>query len=170
MQQLIHDLLAFARLGRDRPAPAPVDCQQVLQAVLENLSAAVAESGAVVTHGPLPTVQAVHSQLVQLLQNLMANAIRFRSAAPPQIDVRAEAHGSDWRFAVRDNGIGIDPQYTERIFLPFERLHSRADYPGTGIGLAISKRIVERHGGRIWVESQPGHGAVFYFTLPRKGS
>jgi signal transduction histidine kinase len=170
MQQLIQDLLEYARLGKAEPAPALVDCADALQAALGNLRATLEESGAIVTYGDLPTVRGVSSQLVQLLQNLIANAVRFRSAAPPEIHIEARLVDDEWRFSVRDNGIGIDPQYAERIFLPFERLHSRADYPGTGIGLAICKRIVERHGGHLGVESAPGRGSTFFFTLPRQGA
>jgi light-regulated signal transduction histidine kinase (bacteriophytochrome) len=121
----------------------------------------------VVTSAPLPTVLADEGQLVQLFQNLIGNAIKFCGAEKPLIQVRGEPDGTAWTFSVRDNGIGIDPQFAERIFVIFQRLHSREEYPGTGIGLALCKKIVERHGGRIWVESQPGQGATFCFTLPR---
>src|SRR5262249_21395241 len=125
-----------------------------------------AEAGAAVTRGPLPVVLADPSQLGQLAQNLLANAVKFRGAAAPRVHVAAERHGDLWRFAVRDNGIGIAAGHVERIFGVFERLHPAAEYPGTGIGLAICKRIVERHGGRIWAESEPGRGSVFCFTVP----
>jgi hypothetical protein len=127
------------------------------------------ESGAVITHDPLPVVRGDATQLGQLLQNLISNAIKFRGQRPPEIHVGVERRGDEWVFAVRDNGIGIEEQYFERIFLVFQRLHTQAEYPGTGIGLAVCKRIVERHGGRIWVESEPGQGATFYFTLPDQG-
>jgi light-regulated signal transduction histidine kinase (bacteriophytochrome) len=134
--------------------------------VLANLKVALEESGAVVTHAPLPTVLANPTQLLQLFQNLLSNAIKFRTVVPPTVHISAERQEDAWRFAVRDNGMGIEPQYVERIFAIFQRLHTRSRYPGTGIGLALCKKIVERHGGRIWVESALGQGATFFFTLP----
>jgi len=125
----------------------------------------IKENEALVTHDPLPTVFADESQLVQLLQNLIDNGVKFRSEKPPHIHVSAMKKGSGWIFSVRDNGIGIDPQYHERIFDVFQRLHTGEEYSGTGIGLAICKKVVERHGGRIWIESQPGEGSTLYFTL-----
>jgi signal transduction histidine kinase len=166
MEKLIEDLLAYARVGtRGRP-PAPTDSAAVFDRAAANLAAAVAESGATVTRGPLLVVPADESQLLQVAQNLLANAIKFRGPEPPRVHVTAERQGGFWRFAVRDNGIGIPARDRERIFGVFERLHGAAEYPGTGIGLAICKRIVERHGGRIAVESEPGRGSVFSFTLP----
>lgn len=173
MQQLINDLLAYSRVGtRGRPL-TPVPVEDMLAEVLADLQVAIHESGAVVTHGTLPTVAADATQLRQLLQNLVGNAIKFRGERPPRIQVSAElrehsgAKGeAQWLFAVRDTGIGIAPEYRDRIFLIFQRLHTAQEYPGTGIGLALCKRIVERHGGHIWVESEPGQGSVFYFTLP----
>jgi len=128
----------------------------------------IKESGVRVTHGPLPEVMGDDTQLVQLFQNLVGNAVKFRSAASPQIHISSAPADGHWQFSVKDNGIGIDPAQFERIFQIFQRLHTRSEYPGTGIGLAVCKRIVERHGGRIWVESQPGQGSTFSFTLPRK--
>ena len=170
MQQLIVDLLAYSRIETTGQEFAPTDCEGVLQRVLGDLRVAIEESGAEVTHDPLPQVMADNVQLGQVLQNLLGNAIKFRSQQPPRIHVSARQEGQQWVFSVRDNGIGINPRYAERIFGIFERLHPRTEYPGTGIGLAICKKIVERHGGQIWVESEPGKGAAFFFTLPIKGS
>ena len=166
MQSLIADLLSFSRVGSRGGAFEPVALDRVLERALANLEAAVEESGAAVTADPLPTVQGDPVQLGQLLQNLVGNAVKFRGEAAPRVHVSAERAGGEWRIGVRDNGIGIEPEYVERIFVIFQRLHGRAEYPGTGIGLAICKKIVERHGGRIWVESQPGQGSTFFFTLP----
>jgi light-regulated signal transduction histidine kinase (bacteriophytochrome) len=130
------------------------------------LKIAIEESGAVVTHDPMPVVQGDPTQLVQVFQNLVGNAIKFRGKEPPRVDVSVRRNGGDWQLAIRDNGIGVDGQYAERIFIIFQRLHGR-EYPGTGIGLPISRKIVERLGGRMWVESAPGIGSTFYFTLPR---
>jgi light-regulated signal transduction histidine kinase (bacteriophytochrome) len=169
MQTLIGDLLSYSRVGTKGRALEPTDAGAALKDALTNLRASLEESGAVVRVDPLPIIQADAVQLTQLFQNLIANAVKFRSDQPPEIRIGARREPDAWWFWVRDNGIGIDPQYTERIFMIFQRLHTRRAYPGTGIGLAICKRIVERHGGRIWVESQPGQGATFYFTLPDKG-
>jgi PAS domain S-box-containing protein len=165
MQQLIQDLLAYSRVGTRGKPFAPTDCGAVVDQVIVDLGPAIAESGATVTRDPLPVLPADAVQLEQLFLNLIGNAIKYRAAAPPRVHITAEPQAGGWRFAVRDNGIGIDPQYAERIFVIFQRLHTRDEYPGTGIGLAICKKIVERHGGRIWVESRPGQGATFYFTL-----
>ena len=169
MQKLINDLLTYSRVGTRAKAFQPTDCTAVLDQALANLKAAIETSGAVATHGPLPTVWHDNLLLVQLFQNLIGNAIKFHVEMPPRIHVSAEQKGGEWVFAVRDNGIGIDPQYAERIFTIFQRLHTREEYSGTGIGLAICKKIVERRGGRIWVESQPGSGSTFYFTIPIGG-
>lgn len=167
MQRLINDLLSYSRITtRDKPFK-PVDCNEALESALDNLKMVIEKEQAVVTHDPLPTIMADGTQLVQLFQNLISNAIKFRQeAAPPRVHLSATRDDQEWRLAIRDNGIGIDPQYADRIFVIFQRLHTIADYPGTGIGLALCKKIVERHGGRIWMESQPGHGATFYFTFP----
>jgi PAS domain S-box-containing protein len=166
MRTLINSLLAYARLGTHDNPFAPADCETVLQEALANLRMVIEESGAVVTHDPLPTVWADATQLLQVFQNLLGNALKFRGAKPPAIHIGVTHTADAWVFAVRDNGIGIEPQYAERVFVIFQRLHTRAEYPGTGIGLALCKKIVERHGGRIWVESELGRGATFCFTIP----
>jgi len=166
MARLIDDLLEFSRAGRADSPMEPTDCREILARVAAGLAVSIRESGAVVRHDGLPTVRGDPSQLTQLFQNLIANAVKFRGADSPDIHVWAERRGGEWLFHVRDNGIGIAPEYRERIFDIFQRLHGRDEYPGTGIGLAICKRIVTRHGGRIWVESQPGRGSTFCFTLP----
>lgn len=165
MQQLIKDLLTYSRVGTRGKPFVPTDSYQALAAALDNLQIAVQEQEAVITHDPLPTVMADSSQLTQLFQNLVGNAIKFHGAEKPAIHVSASEKGGEWVFAVRDNGIGIAPENFERIFVIFQRLHTREEYPGTGIGLSVCKRIVERHGGRIWVESELGKGTVFHFTL-----
>jgi light-regulated signal transduction histidine kinase (bacteriophytochrome) len=165
MQQLIRDLLDYSRVGTRGKAMEPTDAEGVLGRVLVNLGKIIAESRAVVTHDPLPTVRADETQLLQLFQNLIGNAIKFRSERRPEIHVSARPAGSGFQFSVRDNGIGIEKQYREQVFEIFQRLHTRQKYPGTGIGLAICKRIVERHGGRIWLESEPGQGTTFHFTI-----
>lgn len=166
MQRLINDLLTYSRVGTQGAPLAPTDCGEVVAGVLAALSATIAESGARVTCGPLPTVLADATQLSQLFQNLIANALKFCRDVTPEVTLSAERAGGAWLIHVRDNGIGLDPAYAERIFLIFQRLHTREEYPGTGMGLAICKKIVERHGGRIWVESQPGQGATFTVSLP----
>lgn len=166
MQRLIEDLLAYSRVGTRGVALVPTDGGVALDAALEHLRLAIVESGAEVTHDRLPTVLADVGQLEHLFLNLISNALKFRGTEPPRVHVAASNNGGRWVFSVRDNGIGIEAQYFERIFVIFQRLHGRADYPGTGIGLAIAKKIVERHGGRIWVESGPGQGTTFFFSLP----
>ena len=169
MKQLIEDLLAYSRVGTRGKEFQPVECERALQKALANLRAAIETSGATVTHDPLPAADGDEVQLTQLLQNLIGNALKFKGAEAPRIHVGVAEHADGWEFAVTDNGIGIDPEYFERIFMVFQRLHGKGEYPGTGIGLAICKKVVDRHGGRIRVESRPGHGATFYFTLPTKG-
>lgn len=166
MQKLVQDLLAFSRVGRHGIALESTDCNTVLELSLSNLNAAIQESGAVIRHGPLPVVMADSSQLVQVFQNLIGNAIKFRGSEAPSIQVNAEATANEWIFSVTDNGIGIPPEQTENVFVIFRRLHTHAEYPGNGIGLSVCKKIVERHGGRIWVKSEPGRGSNFQFTLP----
>ncbi len=167
MQKLINDLLLYSRVGTRGKEFAPTDSEEVLSVVLSNLELLIEEAGASVTRDPLPVVMADRSQLIQLLQNLVANGIKFRrEGEAPRIHVSAGRNGSEWVFSVSDNGIGISREYWERVFVIFKRLHGVGEYPGTGIGLAVCKRIVERHGGRIWISSTPGQGATFYFTMP----
>lgn len=166
MQEMITDIMSCARVLTGERRLAPVDCGAVLERIISSLEPAIAESGAVVTRDALPTVPGDESQLAQLLQNLLGNAIKFRGPKPPRIHVSAVRQDREWVFSVRDEGIGIDPADFERIFEIFTRLHTREQYAGAGIGLAICKRIVERHGGRIWVESQRGAGSTFLFSLP----
>jgi PAS domain S-box-containing protein len=166
MQRLINDLLAYSRVGTRGQAFLETDSGHVLEQALANLRPAIEESAAVITHDALPTIVVDESQLMQVFQNLVGNAIRFRADTPPVIHVGAQRRDGEWLFSVSDNGIGIEPQYHDRIFIIFQRLHPRDEYPGTGIGLALCKRIVERHGGRIWVESELGQGATFSFTIP----
>ena len=165
MQRLILDLLAYSRVNTGGRQFEPTAMETVLKAALNNLTDAVKESQAIITHDPLPAVMGDDKQLAQLFQNLLSNAVKFGGAQPPRIHISAKQTDGEWLFSVRDHGIGLDPQYADRIFVIFQRLHTRAEYPGTGIGLAICKKIVERHGGRIWVESELGKGATFYFTL-----
>lgn len=168
MQQLIKDLLALSRVGTRRQKFAPTDCNQVMERVLANLKIAIAESAATVTYDLLPTLVADELQLTQLFQNLIGNGLKFRGEQPPRIHISLLPREDEWCFCVRDNGIGIEQQYADRIFAIFQRLHSRKQYEGTGIGLAICQKIVQRHGGRIWVESTLGQGAAFYFTIPHQ--
>ena len=166
MQRLINDLLAYSRVTSQGKTFEEVDCDLLLDGVLSTLHLTIEENHAVITHDVLPKVTADGGQLGQLLQNLVSNAIKFHGADPPRVHVSAERRNHEWLFSVRDNGIGLDPQFADRIFVIFQRLHNREEYPGTGIGLALCKKIVERHGGKIWVESQVGRGATFYFTIP----
>jgi signal transduction histidine kinase len=170
MQVLIQDLLAFSRVGRAESSDANIDCNGVMQEVLQTLSAAVQESGAVISYSQLPQIQGDRTQLGQVFQNLIANAIKFRGNETPKISVLAENKDDQWWFEVSDNGIGISPENAGHVFEVFYRLHARSEYPGNGIGLAICKKIIERCGGRIWVESQSGSGSHFKFTLPVHGS
>jgi light-regulated signal transduction histidine kinase (bacteriophytochrome) len=147
-----------------------VDCEALLARVLTDLQLVLADAKAEVTHDPLPTVQGDETRLGQVFHNLIGNALKFCGQDPPRIHVSVQRDGDHWRFTVQDNGIGIDPQQATRVFQVFQRLHTRKEYTGTGIGLAICKKIVEQHGGRIWVESTPGEGATFYFTILENGS
>jgi len=166
MQMLINDLLALSRVNSRGSEPSSVDCQKVVRQVLHDLEPTIRDCNAIVEVAALPTLLADEQQIAQLFQNLIGNALKFRGEHSPLIQLSAESEEGHWLFRVRDNGIGIEPEYAERIFVIFQRLHSREKYSGTGIGLAICKKIVERHQGRIWVESQPGAGATFLFTLP----
>jgi PAS domain S-box-containing protein len=169
MQGLIHDLLAYSRAATNGKALREISSEKALKEALGNLAATIQESGALVTHDSLPAITMDDTQLVQVFQNLVGNAIKYRSAEVPRVHVSATKNGDrDWIFSVRDNGLGIDPQYFERIFVLFQRLHGREEFKGTGIGLAICKKIVERQGGRIWVESQTEKGSTFYFALPER--
>jgi signal transduction histidine kinase len=165
MQTLISDLLNYSRVGTQGKPLIPTDSEEVLKNVLESIKYAIEESGAVISHDPLPRVLADPLQLGQLFQNLLTNAIKFRGESPPHIRISTERKGDDWKISVRDNGIGIAQEHADRIFVIFQRLHTKTEYPGTGIGLAICKKIVERHGGRIWIEPSPGGGTTFCFTI-----
>jgi signal transduction histidine kinase len=165
MQVLIKDMLAFSKIGRQGNEFEQIDCNALMETVLENLQTAIKESGASVFYDHLPTVKADGSQLMQVLQNLVANGIKFRSAEPPVIQITGKKKDREWAFSISDNGIGIAPEYAEVVFVIFKRLHTRTEYAGSGIGLSICKKIVEHHGGRVWVESEPGHGCTFKFTL-----
>jgi light-regulated signal transduction histidine kinase (bacteriophytochrome) len=170
MQQLIVDLLEYSRVNSKELDLRPTECEAVVETALHNLSAAVDESGAVIERDPLPVLMADAAQLGQLFQNLIGNAIKFRGRAPLRVHIAAANHRPDWLFSVQDNGIGIDPRHSDRIFQIFQRLHTRAEYPGTGIGLSVCQKVVERHGGKIWVESEPGVGSTFRFTIPNHGN
>jgi PAS domain S-box-containing protein len=166
MQRMITDLLAYSRVSTTGKEPSPADCEEILARTLDNLRTAIDESGAVVTHDPLPVVHGDSAQLGQIFQNLIGNALKFHGDVPPWVHVAVEQTADGWTFAVQDHGIGISPEFSDRIFVLFQRLHTRDEYPGTGIGLAICKKVIDRHGGRIWVESEPGAGSTFYFTIP----
>ena len=176
LQVLINDLLAYSRLGTRGKPFERIDCNEVLKRAVENCKIAIQDANAVITSSNLPVIVGDGTQWTQLFQNLLSNAIKFHGPEPPQIQIQAELKPTplpqetpvcEWVFSVSDNGIGIEPQYYERIFVIFQRLHAREEYPGTGIGLAICKKIVERHGGRIWVESTIGRGTTFFFTAPQ---
>ena len=170
MQQLIKDLLAYSRVTSRGEAFKPVHCGDVVQHAIDNLNVSIEESGAriMLPTQPLPTIMGDGTQLTQLFQNLIGNAIKFRSEKPPevQIGVEFDRGRNTWQFSIKDNGIGMEMQYADKIFTIFQRLHTTEQYDGTGVGLALCKRIVERHNGKIWVESKLGQGSTFYFTLP----
>jgi PAS domain S-box-containing protein len=167
MQGLIQDLLSYSRAGANAEPLRAVSCEGALEKTLRNLRPTIQDSGAMVTHDSLPTIMTDETQLVQVFQNLIANAIKYHGAEPPLVHVSATRNsGNEWVFSVRDNGMGMEPQYFERIFILFQRLHGQKEFAGTGIGLAMCKKIVDRLGGRIWVESQPTKGSTFYFALP----
>jgi signal transduction histidine kinase len=166
MQALIRDLLAYARVDARGSKFEPTDCEEAFRVAARNLKLAIEETRAAVSYEHLPTVMGDPVQLIQVFQNLVGNALKFHGDGEPKVDVEAHRQDGEWVFSVKDNGIGIDPKYFERIFVIFQRLHTRQEYPGTGMGLAICKRIIERHGGRLWVESEPGQGSTFWFTLP----
>ena len=168
MQTLISDLLTYARVGTQGKSLAPTDCETLFARVVESLKFVIEDSGTVISRDPLPMVMADAQQLGQLFQNLLTNAIKFRGKEPPSIKISVEKNRSDWKISVRDNGIGISQEHADRIFVIFQRLHTKTEYPGTGIGLAICKKIVERHGGRIWVEPSTDGGSTFCFTIPVK--
>jgi len=168
MEVLINDLLAYTRASSmSEETREASDLNLAFDAVLLNLSEAIKQSGASVAHDPLPSLRIGATPFQQILQNLIGNAIKYRSDAPPKIHVSAREQDNAWLFSVQDNGMGIDPKYHEQVFGLFKRLHSGAKYSGTGIGLAICKKLVERYGGRIWLQSEAGQGTTFFFTIPR---
>lgn len=169
MNRLIQDLLAFSRVGTRGREFTPTDCNEVLEMARMNLKVAIEETGARVTSDPLPTVMGDDTQLVQLFQNLISNAIKFTKDRTPEVRVGVQSDEAGWLFSVSDNGIGMERRHLDKVFTIFQRLHTRDEYAGTGIGLAVCRKIVERHGGRIWAESEPGEGSTFYFTLPADG-
>ena len=166
MRTLINDLLTYSRVGTQGRAFELTSSTQAVERAIANLKVAIEESEASVTYHGLPQVRADPTQLVQLFQNLIGNGLKFRSEASPRVEIEASQKEDVWLFSVQDNGIGIDPQYADQIFVIFQRLNNRITYPGTGIGLAVCKKIVERHGGKIWVQSQLNQGSTFYFTIP----
>ncbi len=165
MKVLINDLLVYSRVGVGKADDQEVDCNEVFDDAIANLQAAIEENDAVVTHADLPKVKGDPIQLTQVFQNLTSNAIKYRGECAPRVHIGAERQNGTWTFSVKDNGIGIEPRYAERVFGIFERLHGNDEYSGTGIGLAVCKKIVERHGGKIWLESEVGEGSIFSFTM-----
>ncbi|MBU6453817.1 MAG: PAS domain-containing protein [Cyanobacteria bacterium REEB67] len=170
MQTLINDLLSYSRIQTTAQILQATDCNAILAACIKTLNASITESEATISVDPLPVVMADASQIAQVFQNLVGNALKFCAAdRPPLVQISAQRQATAWLFSVKDNGIGIAPEFAERVFRIFQRLHSQASYAGTGIGLAVCQTIVDRHGGRIWVESEPGNGSTFYFTIPERG-
>ncbi|MDQ2777788.1 MAG: ATP-binding protein, partial [Acidobacteriota bacterium] len=170
MSALVKELLAYARLTTEKARPRSIALDEDLETALTDLSQLIAESGAVVTHDPMPTVQVDRGHIIRLFQNLIGNALKYRKhGEAAKIHVAAEPQGTEWVISIRDNGIGFDPKEAAAIFAPFKRLHTADEYPGTGVGLAICRRIVDAQGGRIWAESEPGVGSTFFFTLPDRG-
>ena len=167
MQRMINDLLTYSRVGSKGKPPEETDCEIILSEALSNLEVRIEESSATVTHDPLPKVMADDVQFVQLLQNLISNSIKYNDRDTPEVHLGAEEKDDEWVFSVKDNGIGIDPEYKDNVFEIFKRLQTKEEYEGSGIGLSVCKKIVERHGGRIWLESEPGEGTTFYFTVPK---
>ena len=170
MQERMDGLLEYVRVTTNGAGFQPTACEEAFAEALSNLRKSIEESAAEIHHQSLPVVLGDAAQIRGVFQNLITNALRFRSADSPRVAVRAVQSGNEWVFAVQDNGIGLDPQYAGRIFQLFQRLHTRTEFPGAGVGLAVAKRIVERHGGRVWVESEAGKGATFYFTIPAEGA
>jgi len=167
MNTLVQDLLLYARATTEENRPPSVALDEDLEAAITHLNQSIEESGASVTHDPMPTLPVDRGQMVRLFQNLVGNALKYRKPDQrPKVHISAEQQRAEWVFSVRDNGIGFDPEHASTIFTPFKRLHTAEEYPGTGIGLAICKRIVQAQGGRLWAESQEGEGATFFFTLP----
>lgn len=170
MRTLMTDLLRYARVESQTRAITLIDCQKIFDQVCQEFQLSIEETGAVITSDPLPEVYADELRIVQVFRNLLSNALKYHGAQPVRIHAAARQKAGEWQFSLRDNGIGIDPQFAQTIFVIFQRLHLRHEYPGTGIGLAMCKKIVEQHGGRIWVESRLGEGATFFFTLPLEHS
>lgn len=170
MNALIEDLLTYSRVGRSEEGLKEFEAEKILEQSLENLKPHLEESGVVVEHGPLPKVIYVETELLQVFQNLIGNAVKFRGGKKPAVRVDFASQDGEWIFSVADNGIGIEPEFRKKIFMIFTRLHGRDKYEGTGIGLALCKKIVESRSGRIWVESEPGRGSTFFFTIPKGGN
>lgn len=170
MQQLIQDLLSYSRVGTQAKVLETVDCNQIVESAISNLQLSIQESGATLEQSPLPTLQANPRQLTQLFQNLIGNALKYRGERVPHIEINYKQQRKDYLFWVKDNGIGIDPKHADRVFMVFQRLHTRQEYSGTGIGLAICKKIIDQQGGKIWVESDVDQGSTFFFTLPMESA